>query len=408
MLNVNYENLNVHMFKYINQLIETGDLDGKFIVLFGLNSSSYNMKDYLEEKGFKVHAYIDNDENKCDLANEALDFYLPRHIMKNKETHNYNDYLVYAYKPERLLFEFRDDTVVLIASKYYEQMCSQLEAMGYIENKHFYQVIDFYGLDKLIDFSDTKGMEELNLEQVKQIEIGILKHIKAICEKHKLRYYLCGGTLLGAIRHKGFIPWDDDVDIALPMKDYKQLIELLENNERYIPLTPYKNADIYHSFFMKVMDKTTIMKSWDYPFFTSLGVNIDIFPLYGLPEKDVEIECFYNKLRKLNVEYVSADMKDIESSEKSKSFRKEILKMMEMYEFDKSQKIGYLLSKYKEKEIMPKLIYDKSVKVEFEGELFDAAVGYEDYLKRIFGDYMALPPENERVTPHNFRAFKNN
>ena len=76
-------------------------------------------------------------------------------------------------------------------------------------------------------------MKEIKTDELKKIEFDLLKFVKEFCKENNLTYFLCGGTLLGAVRHKGFIPWDDDIDIFMPIKDYKKFIQLMKNNEKY-------------------------------------------------------------------------------------------------------------------------------------------------------------------------------
>ena len=116
-------------------------------------------------------------------------------------------------------------------------------------------------------------MEEMTIEELRKIQIEMLEHIDTICEKHNLKYFLLGGTLIGAIRHKGYIPWDDDIDICMPREDYKKLIEIINTQEdnKYTILNPYENEDYYY-FFSKMVDNDTILiednynriKEWEY------------------------------------------------------------------------------------------------------------------------------------------------
>lgn len=410
-MDIRLENLNSYMFQNIDLLIAAGVLEEKKIVLFGLNSSSYNTKNYLECKGYSIYAYIDNDDRKRDLANDALEITLKKHVTKDLYE-KISGQMIRAYAPEELLITMKEELVVLIASKYYTQMCQQLELLGYEENKHIFQTVNFYDLDKVI--SKMEGIDadlvELNSAQVQEFQLDILRFVKKVCKEHHLRYYMCGGTLLGAVRHGGYIPWDDDIDLAMPLPDYKKFIQIILNDDRYVPLSQYTNQDNYFNFFMRILDSTTVMKFWEYPFLMTTGVSIDIFPLFGIPEKREDIDYFYNKIRKINEQYINSFIENINENEEIKEHRrflhKEIIKLMEVYEFDKSTNIGYLLSKYKEKEIMPRSIYEKSILLDFEGEKFSAAGGYQEYLTILFHDYMQLPPEKDRFNTHSYKAFK--
>jgi len=103
-------------------------------------------------------------------------------------------------------------------------------------------------------------MIELDIEALKKVELDILSFIHDFCEKNDIKYSLCGGTLLGAVRHKGFIPWDDDIDIFMLRDQYEKFISLMENNDDdTFKLITYKNSKNYNLLFAKVVDKRTIL-----------------------------------------------------------------------------------------------------------------------------------------------------
>ncbi len=406
-MKIQMENVNDYMFRNIDGLIDSQKLEGKKIVLFGLNTSSYAAKSYLESKGRSVYAYIDNDKRKVEEMTEFLNDVLPRHMNAGSCADMQRE-IVGAYFPEQLLGEFDDDVVILIASKYYVQMCEQLQNMGYEENKHIFKTVDFYGLEDLIkDFSPGVEYREMTTEEVRHCQIGILKKVRQVCEEHGLRYYLCGGTLIGAVRHKGYIPWDDDIDVIMPYSDYLKFLELMKDDQEYVVSSQYTMPEKCFSFFGRMIDKRTVMKWWEYPFLTTSGVNIDIFAISGVPEKSEDIEHFYNKVRRLNTKYMETylEMEQTEALlEKREVLRKEILRMLEMYDFDSSEK-AFCISKYKEKEILPVSIYRDKIKMQFEDDEYDVAAGYDMYLKSLYGDYMKLPPANQQVGCHNYKAF---
>lgn len=409
-MKIELEKVNRYLFQRLDKLIQDGALEKKQIILFGLNSSSYVTKDYLEDKGYPIYAFIDNDVKKREEANQAIDMILRNHIHKE----NYDEFkkkIIYAYKPEELLQEKKEDAAILIASKYYSDMCMQLRKMGYVEKTQIFQTVNFYDLDAVLDIKDLPdNMLEIGNKEVREIQLQLLQKVHEICKENQLRYYMCGGTLLGAVRHKGYIPWDDDIDIAMPLNDYKKFIQIMQSDARYMPLSIYTHADSYYNFFMRFVDKDTLIKMWEYPFLLTSGISIDIFPLFGLPKRADEVNDFYHKIRRLNLEFIRTYIESTEETEEvllqRKKYMSEIICMMEQYDFDESDKIGYLLSKYKEKEIMPRTIYEKQVSLEFEENYFEAASGYKEYLETLFKNYMELPPEKERYNTHNFKAYQ--
>lgn len=383
MAKVYFNNFCKQIYARLEELIAVGALEGKKIVLFGLNSSSYVVRDYLQEK-YKILAYIDNNKEKRAQSEEKIP----------------------AYSPEELAELFDKDVAILITSKYYAEMKKQLEELGYEEDVQFFRIIDVHNLEQYVDFSDVTDMREISKEELKQVQMRLLRMTKQICEEHQLRFYLTGGTLLGAIRHKGYIPWDDDIDIVMPMKDYRKFMDIVNEGSEYQVLNAYDHPEQFHSYYSRLVCPGTNIKTWDYPYIESLGINIDIFPLYGVPEETEEAERFADEMEKLHVKFIEEFIKYPEPTARYYELQKEILAMMDRYTFDESTNIAYLLSRHKKKEIMPAKIYDRAIMAEFEGELFPIPEGYDEYLTRLFGAaYMELPPEKDRYSVHNYKAF---
>ena len=122
--------------------------------------------------------------------------------------------------------------------------------------------------------------------EIQEIELEILSNIAAVCEQHQWRYFLAGGTLLGALRHKGFIPWDNDIDISMPRRDYEKLLQFYkENGNRYKILQVGENTNYYLPF-AKVVDTETLLveKSIETQV-PELGLFVDIFPIDGVGDE---------------------------------------------------------------------------------------------------------------------------
>ena len=390
----------------LDKLIVNKKLDNKKIILFSVNTSSYAMKKHLQKKGYLVHAYIDNNDKKILETQEFLLHILPRHTLEDTSKIN----LINAYKPEQLLTPFQDDFVILIASKYYPSMCQQLMRLGYQENIHIFKVVDFYQVDQLlVQETDINGLKEMTSEEIRAKQMEITNYVLDTCKRHNLNIYMTGGTLLGAVRHKGYIPWDDDVDFTIPMPDYKRLIDIIEAENKYDVYTIYNEPELCSDFYMRVIDRNTIVKRWIYPFLITSGVDIDVFPLIGLPEHLDHQKTFFNHLRHLNTLFTNTFLdftdEDLEGIQYRRQLRDEILKMIEQYNFYESKSAGYILSKYWEKDIMPQNIYEKTIYMDFETYKFPAPVGYDTYLQNIFGDYMKLPPKEEQYVTHSSKAF---
>ena len=237
-------------------------------------------------------------------------------------------------------------------------------------------------------------MEKLSLKDLQHLELEIFKYFISLCEKYKLRYFLAGGTLLGAIRHKGFIPWDDDIDVLMPRTDYDRLQNIGK----------------------KIFDThTQIKKIFDFDE-TEQQVWIDIFPLDGLPESDAETEKIFKK--SLFMRDILKIQKSQDGSAKStfKKIVKPVLKPILLkcigieksvekidrfarnYSFDDYDYIGGIVWGYGKQEKMKKTEYLKTVQVDFEGLKVNAPGCWDKYLTNLYGDYMRLPPEEQRLT----------
>ena len=266
-------------------------------------------------------------------------------------------------------------------------------------------------------------MHKLSSNEIKEIELDILIKFDEICEKHNLRYTLAGGTLLGAVRHHGFIPWDDDIDVAMPRMDYEELSRLLGNmvfDGKY----KYISSDYsdYRFPYAKIINVHTLVKQEYYQDSKEDCVWIDILPIDGLPNNKKAIRRIYTRMafwrKMLSLNHVrGVKSKNIIRSISrlfSVPFAKMIgakrcLKIMnkisQQYPFETSEMAGIVSwGLYGEGEANPKSSYKFDEKLEFEGYKFCAISGWDRYLKGIYGDYMQLPPEEKRVN-HEIMAY---
>lgn len=270
-------------------------------------------------------------------------------------------------------------------------------------------------------------MKKMTLQEIKDCSIGVLNFIDEVCRENNLHYYLCGGSLLGAVRHKGFIPWDDDIDIMMPRSDYVKLFEIWPQNTRYSVLN-YKNTKDFLYAYGKAIDLSTVKKESITA--CQLGVDVDIFPIDGLPSDDKEARAYYKIIeriqRRLTLQLSSYGRGSTLVHTVARNILIFFLKIFSFLDwtslykvikrFDKvaqrytGKNTGYCgvtaISHYGIKEKNPVENYRESVFVTFEGKEYPAPIGYADYLSRLYGkDYMQLPPEDMRKSHHNYEAY---
>ena len=265
-------------------------------------------------------------------------------------------------------------------------------------------------------------MRKLQTDDIKKIELNILMFFDNFCRKNDLKYYLSGGTLLGAIRHKGFIPWDDDIDVCMPRNDYEKLIQIFpeEYENRYILKSIQRENFVFP--FVKLIDKNTKIFSKYNNSCVDSNLWIDILPVDGLPKDNEELRRlyksvdFYRKLLMLNFANIG------QGSTKLKRFLKPIAiffakiigvdrcltkmeKIAKTYDYDKSDYVGAITwGLYGMGERMKKSEFEKTIYVDFEEHKFPTFSCWDSYLKGLYGNYMKLPPVEKRKT-HDIEAY---
>lgn len=234
---------------------------------------------------------------------------------------------------------------------------------------------------------DNSSIRKLQLRA-----LDILVEIDRICTKHNITYILSSGTLLGAVRHGGFIPWDDDLDIEMTMKNFKKLIKVLpvELSDEY-QLQTHKTDIFYYFAFAKIRDKRTeiIEKHPLSKYYQMNGVFIDIFPIEYRNDS-------FHKISNRNIKnFIISPIKHMKNPEKYLKcmwfFIENIL--FPIYKFislfcPKSfgNPLGY---SYTDTRIKKHL--ESTMKINFEGKMFNSPVDYDEYLKHLYGDYMEIP-----------------
>lgn len=275
------------------------------------------------------------------------------------------------------------------------------------------------------------------LTDLQELDLTALKAFVSMCEEVGLRYYAIGGTLLGAVRHKGFIPWDDDVDIAMPREDYDKMIALVVSGEAQkflgdeVTIACWQAGDNIQSYFAKVcptkvelreevLEETSVRK----------GYLLDIIPLDGTPDRAWLRRLYYGRVFWLRFLCGTANVHTgiVTSRPKWEQQVLRVMKALRFYRFLKIHKIygklerlfrrqdaekatfaGTIMGAYKTKEIVPRSYfgdtYEECSLWEFEGLQIRGPKQWEAYLTHMYGDYRKLPPESERKHHYQMSIF---
>jgi len=257
-------------------------------------------------------------------------------------------------------------------------------------------------------------MKEITIDEAKKLQLEILKKVSAFCDENNIRYFIYYGTYLGAIRHGGFIPWDDDIDICMPRPDYDRFMDIFKAPDLAV-FTWRKDNKILVPF-SKVYDtRTELHENGD--FGEKYGVNIDIFPVDGLPSGEGKLKNRVKYMKFCWGMQVGATIDDYSKRRKSKQIQIKLMKAFyaifhckhylagrtivhaKKYDFDKSDKVAVLVWGYGMREVNNKSDILPLRKIKFEDGEFWAP--HNDMpLKNAFGDYMQLPPEDQRKYKH--------
>ena len=267
------------------------------------------------------------------------------------------------------------------------------------------------------------------MNDLQKCQLEILKAFIAVCEKHNLTYYLVGGTALGAVRHKGFIPWDDDIDVGLPREDYEKFIKLQNEfvGTKYFIQT-FETDPKYIYNYAKLRDSsTTYIENFYKTFQMNHGVWVDIFPIDGMSMEDVPAEKLAKKVKKnwarVRLPYVWAlrrkfskrtFFKDLAINALAILFfwgnvghwnNKRTDRINKEIPFDKAVLVGNRFGINYKREAMPREVYGKGVEGVFEGVKVMLPSQTDTYLTLLYHDYMKLPPIEKQVGHHYNSGF---
>lgn len=259
-----------------------------------------------------------------------------------------------------------------------------------------------------------------DMKEVQHLTLGLLKKFMEICRTHHLRWYFTGGALIGVLRHGGFIPWDDDIDIGMPRKDYEKLLLILSKDmpEGYGLCSRFTNPD-WHFGMSQFQDMKTEIETdlWGTPRRTHIW--LDIFPLDGLPADPAARKMRIAEIMTHRYLIQAANVRtQVDTHRERPGYEKAAIRLLKAFpagrllntqrlldeldgilrrdDFDDSAWAGNMLGRYREKEAVPRCWFGKPVKGMFEGIEVNIPAESDRIERQLYGDYMQLPPENER------------
>ncbi len=266
------------------------------------------------------------------------------------------------------------------------------------------------------------NLSPISSEEVRSLQLAIMDEIDAFCREAGIEYFLIAGTLIGAVRHQGYIPWDDDLDIALPREQYEKLIASFESRSGKVRILTHKNSSTYIYPFAKAIRTDTLLIESDEKH--AIGVNIDIFPLENAPDDVEECRRIFKKMKRwrslLDLKYMGQNP-DRAFWKKAVVFvgrraLKAVPDRWVLHKLDKILKAAHnreVPVRYSAAFCEPRGAcelyftedFSKQMDAPFEGRSYRIPVGYHRMLTAGYGDYMQPPPQAERVTHHAYRAY---
>lgn len=276
-----------------------------------------------------------------------------------------------------------------------------------------------------MEIADMKRIE--SLRELQRVSTFIYSDLLRFCNNHGLKVYLFGGTLIGAVRHHGYIPWDDDIDVAMSRTDYDKMLTIASNgwiSEKCRIVDPVREK-AYKGYIPVVAYENSKLLSGQYREKEELKISISIFIYDGVPENKLFQKLFFLRGYMLRAQHAlcRADFKNVNTKpakifgpiiapfykeEDVFKYKDKIIKHIQKYSYDSSKYCACNCDYKASREVCSKYSFEKSTKVEFEGMECYVFSHYLEHLTKYYGDFMQLPPESARKPKHSFDTWIEN
>lgn len=272
---------------------------------------------------------------------------------------------------------------------------------------------------------DSDVIEITETEDIQKLLLGLLKGFHNICERYNLYYVVFGGTMLGAVRHQGMIPWDDDIDVCMPRKDYEKFCEIVDAQYSDIyTILNYPKEDYIYDYAKFCLNDSILTETEIRKKFSRLKLYIDVFPVDGYPPCEKEKEHF-DKLRFYHKARCYACYRAMASKIWWKKpyviirylsylpyriigyrlFQKKLIKERQRYKLEDCEYVSMQGAGWNEKGKLLKETFLNRRLYDFDGIQVWGITDFDEHLKRLYGDYMTPPSEEKQVSNHSYKLY---